>query len=61
MRGARCKALRREFKREHGRLPEAMVAKRTGSWKGVLGRWFTMKVVVPSEWRRVKRDWKRRR
>ena len=50
MRGARSKALKAEFKRQHDRVPHRTF------WTG--GRHFEH---IPSEWRRVKRDWKRRR
>jgi len=47
MSGSRCKALRREFKRQHARVPTKT-------------QW-SMRFLehTTSEWRRVKRDWKR--
>jgi len=48
MRGARCKALKAKFKRLNGRAPHKTF------WTG--GRYFEH---IPSEWRHLKRGWKR--
>ena len=62
MSGKRCKALRREFKRVHGRAPSGPTfneTERTSNIAGKFLRWFQRETVQPSEWRRVKADWKR--
>ncbi len=71
MRGSRVKALRREFKKQHGRAPErAGLARRVvGKIERFIGLGRTaeyadvihLSPASPSEWRRVKRAWKRKR
>ena len=63
MSGKRCKALRREFKRVHGRAVNGSTFKETERTSNVAGkfmRWLQRETVQPSEWRHIKRDWRRR-
>jgi hypothetical protein len=49
--GRRCKALRKGFKSEFGRLPEKTTWETV--WVGAVESWSYRK----SEWRRLKRAW----
>ena len=65
MSGRRCRALRREFIAKHGRPPmgaEIVKTKVKGTrFLGLMRKIFTVDVVQPSEWRRLKKAHKESR